>query len=347
MKAGIVLLAVIIGLLLVAIAAIGGIVFYLWYRKRGEKKEKNLPLDQSDAVEEIAVAKGKEQNLKQYFFSSELLELFDIAKVDELLSDDCKKTKKLQAVIVNANIAGFEEMIRERKVDEVYEIINETLSCCIPAIYEHGGIIDHFQDAGVLALFVEQKEEALKAAISICENMMQEATKEDYRNFSIALSYGTVMAGIVGDKERLSILTLSSYAGLGAFLQRQAPLYYATILATQHYIRSIKGFEQNYNYRLLGYFYVKAVNQLEAIYDVFDGDTANIRNKKRKTKMLFEKGVTLFIEREFLQARSYFIEVLKADRNDLAAREYVFLCDKYAALSPEEQQNVKIYIEYY
>ena len=84
---------------------------------------------------------------------------------------------------------------------------------------------------------------------------------------------------------------------------------------------------------------------MERIFDIFDGDTTDIRNRKRKTRMLFEKGVRLFMAREFAEARSYFIEVLKADRDDKAAREYVFLCDKYYSLPPDRVEEATIYIE--
>ena len=83
---------------------------------------------------------------------------------------------------------------------------------------------------------------------------------------------------------------------------------------------------------------------MRKIYDVFDGDEKDTRNRKRQTKMLFEKGVLLFSEQNYQEARQHFIEVLKTDRMDKAAKEYVYLCEWYLNES-EEKKNV--YIECY
>jgi hypothetical protein len=58
---------------------------------------------------------------------------------------------------------------------------------------------------------------------------------------------------------------------------------------------------------------------------------------------MFEKGVELFAERKYDQARLHFVEVLKADRQDLAAKEYVYLCDKCA--NGEEGFAQRTYLE--
>jgi uncharacterized protein YrzB (UPF0473 family) len=44
---------------------------------------------------------------------------------------------------------------------------------------------------------------------------------------------------------------------------------------------------------------------------------------------MFEKGAEAFVQGNIEEARKCFIEVLKMDRYDSAAKEYVFLCDTY------------------
>jgi class 3 adenylate cyclase len=226
---------------------------------------------------------------------------------------------------------------------ETYSFINRTLSVCIPAIYEGGGVVNQFRDAGVTALFTSRLEQGLNAAVSICEEIAKlPDTEKRYEHFSIGLCYGTVMVGMVGHNERMSLLTLSTYTGFGVFLQKKAPKYYARILAAGSYIEKIENFEKKFNHRFLGYIYIRNTNSIEKIYDIFDGDTAAVRNQKRKTRMIFEKGVALFLERKFQEARIYFIEVLKTDRYDRAAREYVLLCERYGAKTEQESDDICI-----
>ena len=46
----------------------------------------------------------------------------------------------------------------------------------------------------------------------------------------------------------------------------------------------------------------------------------------------FEKGVKLYLEKNFYEARKCFINVLKVSQNDYSAREYLYLCNKYEFL---------------
>lgn len=297
-------------------------------RRRKKRKWKKEPVYQ-----ELSAA-GEE--IPEQFLPAELLEMMGIYKGSRQPEELLAEQKELHAVILHENIVGFEELIHKTEIKEVYRLVNQTLFLSIPVIDKKNGIIDSFRDAGAVALFTGQVQDGLDAAISICEEITKFDDWERYQNFAVGLSYGTVMAGIVGYGKRLSVLTLSTYMRLGEFLQKAAPGYYARILAAGSYAEKIGGFEKHYNHRLLGLFYIRETNSTEKVFDIFDGDRTSIRNSKRKTKMLFEKGVGLFIAREFAQARGYFIEVLKADRNDKAAREYVFLCDKYSSMPPEQ-----------
>lgn len=317
------------------------VVCLLFLLIQKDRKQKQQMAAEKREYREIA---STGETLEKWFFPTEMLELLNIRDNVQISMQNSQKPKELEAVILNANIADFSDKIQTQKMDKVYQLINEIMSCCIPQIYIKGGMIDRFQDAGVVALFTGDREAALAAAVSICEEIIRKE-KENTKDFSIGLCYGNIMVGVVGAQKRLSVLTLSSYTGFGGFLQRKAPAYYATILAAESYTKQIEEFQNKYNYRFLGYFYIQAIGRLEAVYDVFDGDRAEIRNQKRKTKMLFEKGVKLFEERSFADARTYFIEVIKADRNDTAAREYIFRCDKYSSLAREEQKKVKIYLE--
>lgn len=336
----VIVVSMLFGALLVflVIAAVCFILMLIQRRKRQENQEPEKGMVYREAA-------SANEMPEKWFLPTEMLELLNIQETAKNAADISRKPKELDAVILNANIAGFSKKISGRKMEQVYELINGTLSSCIPEIYRKGGMIDRFRDAGVVALFTERREAALEAAVSVCEEMIRRG--ENHRDFSIGLCYGNVMVGVVGAQKRLSVLTLSAYTGFGEFLQKKAPDYYATILAAESYISQLEEFRNNYNYRLLGYFYMQTADCLEAVYDVFDGDEAGIRNCKRKTRLLFEKGVGLFKKRNFADARTYFIEVLKADRNDTAAREYVFRCDKYSSLTEAEQEKADIYLECY
>lgn len=292
---------------------------------------------------EIEMAAANEQ-VQEKFLPMELFEILGMERLQGCPENLLGERVKLRAGIFNINIAGFQERIRMEE-KEVYHLINSILSCCIPEIYQAGGCVDRFMNAGVMALFTKNPEMGLNAAVSICEKIGKlSAQKKEYECFSIGICYGDVMIGMVGHDERMSLLTLSAYTGFGEFLQQIAPKYYAKILASGSYVEQVENCNTRFNSRFLGYMYLSSSGTAEKVYDIFDGDTAAIRNQKRKTRMVFEKGVGLFLERSFAEARLYFIEVLKTDRYDKAAMEYVLLCDKY---SGGEKSKAEIYLEVY
>ena len=301
------------------------------------RKKRRQDMPQDTAYKETAVT---QESIYRRFLPTELLGMTGT-------HDTSTQPKGMAAVILNGNITGFQELIHDTPMKEVYRLINQVMSFCVPMIERKNGIIHCFQDAGVSALFREQMEDGLDAASGICEEIIQLADCKHYQNFAIGLCYGFVMVGIVGYGERLSVLTLSSYTGLGEFLCKSAPRYYARILAVESYVSKIRDFGKRYNCRLLGTFYIRDRQCMEKVYDIYDGDQVAVRNKKRKTKMLFEQGVRLFLDRRFGEARTCFIEVLKADRDDRAAREYIFLCDKYGSMSKEEKLSVDIFLAAY
>ena len=97
--------------------------------------------------------------------------------------------------------------------------------------------------------------------------------------------------------------------------------------------------------KVLGQIYLRAADQTEELYDVYDGDSVEDKNGKRRTRLLFEKGVEFFQQRRFYDARLHFIEVLKANRMDRAAKEYLYLCSRYLGEDEKEQEHAPVYLE--
>ena len=208
----------------------------------------------------------------------------------------------------------------------------------MPAVRQYNGVIDRFLDDGFQALFTESWDDGLKAAIQIRENLIRECyINEDL--VTIGLTFGPVSLGMLGYAERLTPLMISTHTRIGRFLQICAYRYHAHILVTGNLLEAVPDFATRYGNRMLGSFYMESSQKRERIYDLFDGDALNTRQSKRKTKLLFEKGVEQFLNRDFVKARSFFIEVLKADRKDRAARNYLSLCDAFRSEPPAMEER--------
>lgn len=241
------------------------------------------------------------------------------------------RQKSMAAAILYANInmTDFSDIVLSLDVQDIFRYINTILAKLLPVIEKNNGEADSFSDAGVTALFSQNYRDALVSAISMCQeiNTIQDS-EFDFSSFSVGVCFGSVMIGVVGDGKNYSTLTISEYTGLAKYLQSIAGKYYSRILVTASYADLVEDFSKRFSSRTVGYIYLTKLKKYEKFYDVYNGDNLEVRNKKRKTKLMFERGVELFAEQKYDQARLHFIEVLKADRQDLAAKEYVLLCDK-------------------
>lgn len=252
-----------------------------------------------------------------------LLQLF---QKGELVKLRIGEQKIIKTSVLSCNISGFDRIIRQQSAEEIFRYVNNILSLVVPCVLYQEGEIDEYVDAGLSAFFLDSPENALRCAVSVCEALDQAGVGEVY---SIGLAYGDVMIGVVGHEERFGTLSISETAGLTEFLKKQAVRCRARILITGNLKRQIPAFEESYHSRYLGDIYLKSAKRTEELYDVFDGDVPTDKNRKHKTRLLFEEGVNLYKNKNFSEARLHFVEVLKADRLDGAAKEYLYLCNGY------------------
>ena len=291
-----------------------------------------------------ASARGGETETEdscQRFLPAEILKLLGRKSYSQLSVGDQQYSS---AAIMEVNTAGFQAFVHDKQPDAVFTYINNMLNRIIPIVYENDGVVEGFAEGGLTAFYRENRERAVVAAVSVCETMERMSRENpEYQAVTVGLCYGQLMVGAVGHDRRMTILILSEAREFARFLQSMGPKYYARIIVTAGFLEAIPDWGKKFNYRLLGYVYLHTSRTVEKIYDVFDGDSVEVRNRKRKTKMVFEKGVALFMERRTAEARQHFIEVMKMDHGDKAAKEYLLRCDQ--ALNGEAGGD--IFIESY
>ena len=315
-------------------------IFTVIYRKKiNELTGGENPRKASESEEEAEAENGK--TIYARMVPAEFLPILDVESTTDL---SFEKQNEVEVVNMYIDCVGFSEMIHGMKTKDIFTFINRFLNGAVPRVTESGGVVEGFQKCGLVAVYWENCEQAVVTAISVCEFAAELSARfPQYRNITVGIHYENVFIGVVGNKERLSLLALSGEAsGFSGWLHRMAKRYYSHILVTESYLARIDDYKKKFNLRLLGYVYMKNTNSMEKIYDVFDGDGKEMRNRKRQTRMVFEKGIKLFTEQKFEDARQHFIEVLKSDRDDLAAKEYVYRCEEYIKEKPE---NPIVYID--
>ncbi len=255
-----------------------------------------------------------------------------------------------EMTVISYRISNFDEIAKQIDTKQIFRFINHILTQAVPIVTERKGIIEKFEESGFRAFYTESCEESLLSAIAVCDRM-----KNFYDTYSkealeivllgFGISYGSVRLGIVGNDERMSVVSVAKYTIMADFLRSICRKYYASILITAEAAMKIDGFQEKYHSRFLGFVYNSYTRRVEKIYDVYDGDIESTKQAKNQTKQQFERGVELFCIRKFMEARTQFVSVLKQNHADAAAREYLYLCNQYYQM--EEDSSVEIYIEKY
>lgn len=247
-------------------------------------------------------------------------------------------------LVMRIGSTDFESIALDITGQEAFESIKESLDHMVPILEGCGGMIAGFKNSGVLALYQEEGE-ALNAAIQTVASMNRAgfvAGRQQLR-YTAGMSFGPVRLGMIGAGHRTEASAMSLNCQFASRLQTLAVKYGASVLITGEAAKRTKNFEKGYHYRILGYAYFRSKDVVDVLYDVYDGEDAETRQKKEQTRELFEEGVHLFMSGEFLESRNRFIHVLYKNREDRAARQYFYLCEQY--LEEKEQTKNWQYIE--
>ena len=264
----------------------------------------------------------------------------------ELLENIHSQDEGINALsaVMNINTEMFSNLISNIGNTDVVSKVNEILACIGPVVEENNGRLTNISEKGIIAVFEANCEKAVKCAVTICQLF---AHREDIRysldDLEIGINFGLVRTSTVGYGDFHMPMTISEGADFARYLSTITSKYNAHILITDAVAKRIPNFAGRFNTRRLGKFHISAENRDEIVYDVFDGDLMENKNSKRRGKLFFETGVDLFSEGNYLQARSYFIELIKADRNDSAAKQYLFLCDRCLSDNGEVSKYLEVW----
>ncbi len=232
------------------------------------------------------------------------------------------KSETLDAVIMNLSHTLCRDHTPDEDVVGLIDALNRLAETVGSVIEAHNGRLLSITKKGIIMMF-GNCDQALQSAVPIC----QRAETASADAIHIGIDYGPVCVGSVGYKDFHMPLVMSKGMEEAAFLSENAQKYRARILVTGDAAAQIRDFQTRYNTRRLGLIYYKASKKTDDFYDVFDGDCFQTKYNKMRSRLFFETGVDLFLKGSYLEARSYFIELLKFDRDDAAAKQYIFKCD--------------------
>ncbi|NLW92104.1 MAG: HAMP domain-containing protein [Syntrophomonadaceae bacterium] len=249
--------------------------------------------------------------------------------VDVNLGDQVGK----EMSVLSVDIRAFYRLSESLTPAENFRFLNSFLKRMGPFIRNNEGLIERYSGSGFVALFSEDAEEALKAALQMRSELINynaNRASVDYPpiEIGIGIHQGPLMLGIIGEEQRMAGTVISDNVNLAIALNRLTANLGAYILISESTLQAIRNPEP-YLYRELGTMRVEGKDDTIRFYDVFQGDPEEICRLKLETRETFHEGIRLYREGLFYEARANFIEVIKHNRQDETARIYFYLCEEY------------------
>ncbi len=334
-----------------ALTGIGALLWFVWLnRQKVKKKEAELAKERAYSQK---LAKINRAN--QRFVPQDVLKILGKKSIEELKLGDQVQTKM---TILFSDIRAYTSLSETMSPADNFKFINGYLGRVGPIIEKHGGFISQYFGDGLMALFLDNAENATHAAIEIQKTLQQYNRHRNTKRRSaiqtgIGLNTGQLMLGIIGDKNRYESTVIADAVNTASRMEGLTKIFGAAIILSEKTLIDLIKMEDNkqtsssqkskfsqltigdiakmsppsnppfFAYRYLGKVKVKGREKALKIYDLYEGEIPTIRQLKAKTRPVFEKGIQLYFNKKFGKAADCFKEVLRDYPKDKAAQYYL------------------------
>ena len=299
-----------------------------WYQR--------VELDRSDEVGELADSVNKmaaeiqqsfeqleiQRNAFSRFFPPEYLRFLRKKSVTEIrLGDHVSK----EMAVMFSDIRGFTSMAEKMPPQVLFDFINAYLQRICPEVRTRRGFVVKFLGDGMMAVFPYSVEDGVDAAIAQLQRVQEYNQQLQSGNFAIEIGIGMhvghVMAGMIGEHDRIQPDAVSDAVNLAARLEGLSKVY-GTALLISEAVRVRLTNRDRYQLRFLDQVIVKGRSEPIAIYEVLDAETETKRLLKQQTLAIFEAGIQAYNDLDLAAAQAYFAKVLTHNPEDRTAHLY-------------------------
>lgn len=172
-------------------------------------------------------------------------------------------------------------------------------------------------------------EEGAKEAVAfgmVCMEELTTKTKDRcWKNPFLFLHTSHYLTGLAGGKSRVYPFVASHELAVLNSFSRELKKRGVFMAMTEETMRKVP---RGVQVRHIGFGASGDETYRFQIYEVLDVCSRAVKEAKIRTKARFAQALELFYQKEYYQARSGFLEVLKECREDGIARWYVFMCEE-------------------
>ena len=261
------------------------------------------------------------------FVPNDFLNHLDKKSIIEVqLGDHVKRNMS----VMFSDIRNFTEMSEIMSPEENFTFVNTVLNKIGPIIRENNGFIDKYIGDSIMALFPQNPDDAIQAGVTMLRTLASYNKERQEQGLQvikigIGINTGELMLGTIGEHGRMEGTVISDAVNVASRLETLTKLYGSSLLISEHSFYRLRQ-PHSSTFRILDIVTVKGKKKSLTIFEVLDGEARESREKKIKTKELFEEGVFLYQKNDLPQVIKIMRLVLKEHPEDKAAALYIERC---------------------
>jgi adenylate cyclase len=229
-----------------------------------------------------------------------------------------------------SDVRAYTTMVEGQGPEENFAFINEYLTYMEVPIRDHRGFIDSYRGDGIMALFAQCADDAVKAAVQSLEalqtlNEVRTARGDMAVRVGIGIDTGHLMLGTIGGARRLSAGVIGDSANTASRIESLTKRYGASVLISER-TRNALAEPDAYRMRPVDYVRPKGKSKPIVLYEVLDGlPDAELQGKLAGAEA-FEEGWRHYLAGQPGDGLVHFATALRLNPTDRAAQLYIGRC---------------------
>lgn len=235
---------------------------------------------------------------------------------DVMLGDQVEKN----VTVLFTDIRDFTTLSEKMTPEENFRFVSSFNARLGPIIRSNRGFINQYLGDSIMALFPEDPEDALKAAIDMQKAVQELNVQRNSEGLplikaGIGMHTGPLIMGITGDEHRLDAATISDTVNTAARIESLTKHYASPLLLSGETLAQINA-SGNYHFRHLGKVLLKGKNNLLNIVECINGNSPEALEKRIGTLAQFNHAMQYYLEKKFEDAMHLFEAILSIDPGD-------------------------------
>ncbi len=246
-----------------------------------------------------------------------------------------------EVTVFFSDIRGYTTLSEKMTPNDNFKFINAYVRRMGPAIQKFDGFVHQYLGDGIMAIFPNLAEKALKSAIEMQRtlriyNEERSLKGRDPIRVGMGMHTGPLIMGIIGDESRNEAATISDIVNTASRMEGLTKYYGASILLSKNSYDTIEN-HNDFHFRYLGKVQVKGKTQPIAVYECFDGDAPEIMVRKKDTLDQFNTGLDHYFNKRFPEATVVLQDILRANPEDQVARFFFTKAGYYISNGIDEE----------